>query len=658
MKARNSQPLLRAAPWFSPHPLTRALVRVMPRAKSEEEVDKMTGTWGALPFLSMVVAVGLLLIAIANRASRTGQGWSEPLFWLALGLIYGPVAFRMALGNAGRRETIGLVGLLGLGLFLVKILHSPVAYTFNDEFLHWRTADDIARTGHLFIKNPLLPVSSYYPGLEIATNALASTGAMSFYGAGIVLIGAARLMFVLSLFLTYEKIGGSTKVAGIGALIYMANPNFVYFNADFSYESLSLPLLGLVIMIAVNHFTGPLARRRELILLGLLALAGVLTSHHITSFALTAFLLLWAAIHFLRHDGQFRFSPGVLALAALAGCVGWMLSVATITLEYLGPHLSAALAEMTRLIVPDPEPIKKLKAGRQLFQSTSGQVAPLWEQLVGMASVGLVVICLPLGAWIIWRHRRQSSVALATAFSALLYPVSLAFRFTSSGWEAANRASEFLYLGNAFVVAVVVTEFELPGFLLQPIPAVRRFLHHPALLRGLVRWRAPLFSLGAVVMLMGGIIAGWPPYMRLSGTYLVDAGARSVEPQGVGAAQWVRNYLGPANHVATDGFQILLMGSYGEQQVSTTLSGGINALWLLYAPQIEDDQLKQLKKGQIRYVVIDRRLKAKPALATSYYPDAVMEKSLLKFDSVPTVSRIFDDGNIIIYDVGVLSGVR
>ncbi len=56
---------------------------------------------------------------------------------------------------------------------------NPLYFASFDEFLHWRTADDILRTGHLFSENSMLPVGPYYPGLEIVTNALSTTSGLS-----------------------------------------------------------------------------------------------------------------------------------------------------------------------------------------------------------------------------------------------------------------------------------------------------------------------------------------------------------------------------------------------------------------------------------------------------------------------------------------------
>ncbi len=51
---------------------------------------------------------------------------------------------------------------------VIRALTSPLHFYLYDEFLHWRTENDVIASGHLFTPNSLLPVSPYYPGLEIA----------------------------------------------------------------------------------------------------------------------------------------------------------------------------------------------------------------------------------------------------------------------------------------------------------------------------------------------------------------------------------------------------------------------------------------------------------------------------------------------------------
>ena len=233
--------------------LSAAALSVAPaRAEAPPGVRRFAGApgrseWGALPLLALVAAVGLLLVALGFDGARAGRLGAETLFWLGLLLVVAPAGARLAGIEASRQEQIGLVALVGVALYLAKVWHSPAYFTFYDELQHWRTTDDVLRSGRLFTENPVLPVSPSFPGLENATSALASLSGVSIFGAGIIVVGVARLVLALALFALYETVGGSSRLAGVAALLYMANPNFLFFDAQFAYESLALPFAVLTL---------------------------------------------------------------------------------------------------------------------------------------------------------------------------------------------------------------------------------------------------------------------------------------------------------------------------------------------------------------------------------------------------------------------------
>ncbi|MDP9247839.1 MAG: hypothetical protein M3O95_07115, partial [Candidatus Dormibacteraeota bacterium] len=90
--------------------------------------------------------------------------------------------------------------LLAIGLQFVKVLYNPDRLAFYDEFSHWRTAIDISTSGHLFLPNPLQPVSPYYPGLEAITTVFGELTGFPLDRAGMIIIGLGRLQLAVALF--------------------------------------------------------------------------------------------------------------------------------------------------------------------------------------------------------------------------------------------------------------------------------------------------------------------------------------------------------------------------------------------------------------------------------------------------------------------------
>ena len=597
--------------------------------------------WGWLPTLSLAGALGLLLVALADNEARRAGSSADLLFWAGLLLQFVPVALRLGAAHVSRRERIGLLAMLGLGLYLVKIMHSPLFFTFHDEFVYWRTTNDAGRTGHLFNENPLLPVSAFFPGLAVVSTALISLGGLTIFSAGVLVVGVARLVLVLALFLFYEWVSRSERVAGIATLFYMANPNFLFFGAEYSYESLALAFAALALFAGARRARVDDGARVGLTLVVLLAVGAGVVTHHLSSYALAGFLVLCTLVVHVKNRGEAdQPGPGGPALLAVVAPLAWLVYVATLTTGYLAPMLGGGIGELIQLIHAD-------LTARQLFRDMTGQVPPLWERLTASASVGLVLLGLPFGLVQVWRQYRVSAVALALAGVACTYPASLALRLTNQGAETSNRSSEFLFVGIAFVLAVGIADLWLSSS-----PAWRRLV-------AFTGWAAVIFT--------GGAIIGWAPWSRMPGPYLVSADTRSIEPQGLTAAEWARANLGPGNRIAADRTNRLLMGSYGEQRPVTGYGDGVDVPAMFTSPDWDPDDQAILASGRIRYLVTDRRLTTRLPMVGVYFEDGeegarqysrpLDPAALMKFDRLPNVSRLFDSGDIGIYDVGALAGV-
>ncbi len=218
-----------------------------------------------------------------------------------------------------------------------------------------------------------------------------------------------------------------------------------------------------------------------------------------------------------------------------------------------------------------------------------------------------------------------------------------------------------------FVLAVCVAELKATRFRLwmgrwlsSHAPFVQRIEPAPQLRLWMTRLFFPALS---TLVFAAGVISGWPPYWgRLPGPYLVSASERSIEPQGMAAAQWARFILGPNNRMAADLTNHLLMGSLGKQNSTYGLSE------VYFSPQIGEAELYLLQHQQIRYLIVDRRLSTGLPIRGYYFnerePNAnayarpIGLEALDKFDRIQRVNRIFDSGDIIIYDVRALSNAR
>jgi hypothetical protein len=624
---------------------TTSPVTIRPQLAAQTVSAGATHQWGWVPVLSLISAVGLMLVAGADALSRTGQGQYEILLWAGVLTVIVPIAIRLASTEPARRERFSLILLAMVSLYLVKVMHSPNEFIFSDELVHLSNGSSILQTGTLFNHNSILPVTPLYPGLEMITAAFASLSGLSIFSAGLIIIGVARVILGLALFLVYEEVSGSARVAGVAALLYATNANFLYWSAQFSYESLALPLAVFVMFVALRRAKADSrAERNGLTLMAGLGITAIVVTHHLTSYFVIVFFVAWTLLNLIWRlkskqpaSGVRSVSgPATLAVFSILMAGIWLVTVASYTVGYLSPVLGGAINSIIQIIAGEANT-------RQLFQSPSGNVAPILDRVAGFGSVLLMLLGLPLGLRAIWRHFRDHPVALIFAGTAIAYFAMLGLRLSPAAWETGNRASEFLFLGLAFVLAFPVLE----------LWDARRM---PRLSRVAV--------VGSVIVLtVGGAVAGWAFGLRLGRPLQVDVGNVVIRPQGFAAASWMRDVVGPGHTVATDQSNARLLLAHGQQTAYAGRYPDVEDL--LGMVEFPPWQVELLQEWNLQYILVDRRTISRNNMEGFYFDetngnplapiDLLDPKVYGKFDRVQGIDRLYDSGNIVIYDAQAVS---
>jgi len=213
----------------------------------------------------------------------------------------------------------------------------------------------------------------------------------------------------------------------------------------------------------------------------------------------------------------------------------------------------------------------------------------------------------------------------------------LALRFNAAAWEISNRSADFLFIGLALVLAMA----RFPQWV-----QLRRLLR-------------PLLAGGVTVIFSGGVIAGWSPQLRLEQVYQPVVGNRRFEPAGLSAAIWVRTYLGPHRRIAADVAEASYLLVYGAQDIQSSRDYKMQGIF--EAESLQDWQIQVLQDRQIEYLAIDRRLISSNNMAGIFFDhgsqwplpssELLQPEIYAKFDAEPGVSRIFDSGDLVVYDV-------
>jgi hypothetical protein len=598
-------------------------------------------TTGYLPLAVLCAGVGLLICAGVNALSRATLEPSLLFYWIGVLVIALPIFYRLTSREASASERLVLVCLLGLSLYAVKVIRDAPLFTFSDELVHSFNAQQISTHHHLFEPNPTLKVTPYYPGLEGATSALMNLTGMSSFGAGIFVVAVARLSMMIALFLLFSRIGGSARTAGLGVAIYAGNFNFLYWGAQFSYESLALPLLVVVMMALAEREAASPRGAREWAMPILLGMAAITVTHHITSYALAAVLLALAAAYWLVRRAWAPPNPWHFAAIAVVLTAGWLVVVASSTVGYLSPVIDNAIDATFDTALGEAPPRTLFQGGDDAVESpeTIGETPALARGL-GLLGVAMLAGAMPFGLLRVWRRYRKQPFVLILTLAAIGFFGTLLLRLAPDAWETGNRASEFLFIGLAFVVACAGLE--------RWRPRERPWLGQVAVTAGLG------------VILVGGAISGWPWNAQLASPLRISAEGRSIVSPPLGLAEWARDNVEGGRFAANVADSRLLM----EPGEKWAVSGEFPDIKdIIEAPALEGWELPLLRRHNLRYVVADRREIGNDGIRGYFFSreeTAPMERLLpreavTKFARIPGASRIYANGDIAVYD---LAGTR
>jgi hypothetical protein len=310
----------------------------------------------------------------------------------------------------------------------------------------------------------------------------------------------------------------------------------------------------------------------------------------------------------------------------------WELGVATSTISYIRPVIDSLLGR------------RGVPAGHK--KGLAGTI-PFPDTVMEYLSTLVLVIVAPLGAWKVWsaRRREQNSMALGLALGALSIFMVIGIRvLATDGSELSGRLMTFALIPVSFVSAILIAG------------AVRKRRDNRIGHQRFWNIGMTIVGTGTVIVLAVGGIAGGSPnyYARLPGPYLVSAFERSVDDHNLDAAAWAADKLPPDDGVASDSFTAAMFSSLGHQAYVP----GVAELFL--SQQYTNADRRLAKKKKISYVVVDKRITEQlPAAGNYFSPDPhqntykkPLSPSMVdKFNHVPGVSRIFDDGTIVIYDL-------
>ena len=588
----------------------------------------------AFPLIALLSSVGTLAVAAAYAAGREGWPYLSALFWPGQLLVYVPIALRAYSPRlTASAEGFALLLLLFVQQTLLFRMYSPLALKFPDELQHWRGTVNVIQSGRLDQANYSLPVAVHYPGLEALGGAVSASTGLSLTATAFIVAALLHLLLVCALYVLCLRIRADWRVATLACVIYAANPLFMFFDAMYIYQSLALPFLLLAVWaLRLLRLPGHAAGRWVVLLI---AIGMVTVSHHVTSFVMVALLGSLAAAGLRRPWPGRQLRPAAAWLIATAAVLAWVLLVARDVFGYLAPVAAHLGDSATGLL-----------HGQLGGTAPAASVAePLDERLATIGALGILAFLVVRGSRDLWPERHAEPWTLPLIGGALLIFVAGGLRFVASdGAELSGRASTFIYIPVALVAAIVLHDIRRRGL-----------DHHDTGRRGLALLDRATPVVAAAVILMGGVASGWPPaWDRLPGPHLAAGFERSVDPQGIAAAEWALSAIGPGHRWAGDLTAYTLLATIGDQNT-------VRGVAVLFDGRGADAAASSFVKRQdIEFLAVDLRDSMQLPASGAYFPidpnagrysSPLPRTDLTAPDRVTGVSLIYDSGDIDLYDL-------
>ncbi|MGN6472021.1 MAG: hypothetical protein ACTHK4_00020 [Mycobacteriales bacterium] len=565
---------------------------------------------------SPVMTAGAVADCGAYAMSRTGVAGAAPLYWLGQVALVLPCIIICLRRTATGHSRLWALQLLAALQALLAWAYSPDRFRFPDEMQHLRTAHDIVHYGHLFVVNPMLPVSPGFPALEIVTTALSQVSGMSLFAAGIITSSVAHIVLVTAVFAWARALRLGPRRAAASALVYGFAPDFAYFDSLFTYTAIAAPFFILAMRATARALT-----RRDGVLLIAPPLFLAIVAHHLTGYLACAFVALAAVL--VRRTARRDLGPALIGMAG-AGLVAaalWTYEFAPHAFNYL---LTPTRVALLALVSPDVA-----GAGDAAVR---GIGPPLWERLLGVLGALMMTAAAFVGARMMWQSAMPRWVR-RFSWAALVYPIVLGIRLIAAdGPEIAGRLLLYGMLLTCVPVALVLVALWGDG-------RSRRGVGVAVVVTGIIA--------------AGAVVSATPPsWERLPGTFHVAADESGVDSRVTAAAAYAGKSFFPYASVACDRILCSVVGG------DTEATPNSESTPMFYG----DDVLRHAVIGRLDldYVMVDDRLaRQRPATGlyfageggTGTHPRPFPAERLAAFATDPAFGRVYDNGDIQVYDV-------
>ena len=576
--------------------------------------------------LYILFTIGFILVVLTYYLLHTSLIFYDVLFWI--GILLSGISTYYIISNNYKTETqLFCLFLFGFMLYLPHILSSPNYFHFYDELAHYQTALLIDEKGSIDVNVTSFTVSKYYPGIELLTIFFKNITGNSLFVSGRIIVGISHSFIALFMYLFFRNIS-STKIAAIASLVYFFNSAFTFFDTYFSYESIGLPLLVLILFTVTKKNSHANSIGNTLI--QVILLGAIVVTHHFSSYMVLLFLIILLTINIIFTYLKIKvYNRRFYFLTLLTGTFifYWMVYLANANINYY-----------TKLTMDSFQGILKQSIfGERLSEFTSIQLlnVPYFELFIRRYLYVPLILLLVLGG-IYYLYNKKSlhnEFILTLIIYSSLFIISLVGLFTSI--IEFSRFSPFGFIGIAFLI----------GICLENMQKTRFF--------------KILSLISVIILIIGGISLGTEnrdPYSTN-----IRIGQQSIESKVISSAAWSEKYLGRYNSMLSNSATSNVLEFYGIQK-SISYGG-----WEVFFPtNVSFNATYYLESNGINYLAVDKRISIYISEVRYYFDrdelyipnhppfgrtEPLPLESITKFDKHVAFSNIYKNGNIAIYKI-------
>lgn len=564
-----------------------------------------------------------------------------------------------------------VVALMAVGLFsaLPKILRSLSGPLYADEFGHLKVVSDILSQGYISPINSIVSPASNFPALHYLTAYIADITQLSVWASANIITVTSHILTLLGVF-ALLRIKVSPRAAAVATLVYAANPNWMFFQSRFAYETLGIMLTFWVLFFVIRGLEAPYGQRLIMLMAAGPLIFALSQTHHISFIVTLALILIYLLIYVLKLYREDNTSLS-LSIATFIWVGLWALPALINGRDYLFGYIMYTFNRPTRSNIPfilDSLGI----ANSDLVESELSLVyssLPIYDLIAGAL---LPVILGALLFYYLYNGIRAKTNAhsflkqldvfqtFALALT-VLYFMLLPFIFFGE-YTLVRRSWSFLILGFAIIAAALYENY------LLSIP--KKMRARPP------RWR----QLNASVMLLfvvvsysslsnGATSAQRFPAPDFETVYSIGS-ANSAEMRGL--SQWIDQNIPDNSWVLADKYTRLAL-TYPGRVSTAPLDEKRFPFWEIYLnpESVSPKLIKSSKALGVKYIIAHKQTFTIP---TSYgywfhpsefdlYRDLDLDRYDIvdSFSQVDWVETIWSSDNYIVYEVDwelALEGAR